>query len=100
MTNDLIALAVAGIAIWLIGVNGAIIYRFWPEGWLTTKLIAVSFLLGYVALSVVIGTPILWVIGVGLGVITLDAVAVAGIWRALYNARGSDDGVLIAYQRR
>jgi hypothetical protein len=90
---------VACLGTWLIGVNCAILYRFWPEKWLTVKMIATSGLLAYCILSVLYGQPAQWRVAVGLAAICLDAGAIAGIWDALRLARAGD-GVLIAYRRR
>lgn len=92
-------LLVACIATFLIGVNLALIYRFWPEPWLITKVVAVSGLLTYISFSVLYGHPAEWRTLVGLAAVLLDCVAMLVIWRAMSRARGGD-GILIAYQRR
>jgi hypothetical protein len=90
---------VAVVSTWLIGVNAAIVYRFWPEKWLTLKIAATSGLLAYCALSALYGTPAQWRLLLGLCAICVDAGAIAGMWDALRIARAGD-GVLIAYRRR
>lgn len=94
-----LGLLVATIATFLIGVNAALVYRFWPEGWLTVKCFAVSGLLLYISLSVLYGTPATWRVAIGLASVLIDTVAVFAIWRALHKA-SEGDGILIAYQRR
>jgi len=95
---NLLAVAVAGLAVFEIGVNAAIIYRFWPEPWLTAKIGAVSLLLLYVCLSVVFGSPG-WRVWVGAVAVGVDMMAVRGVWRALVMAH-QGDGILVAYRRR
>lgn len=95
----LLNIFVAGFAIFEIGVNCAILYRFWPEPWLSSKLLAVSGLLAYAALSVTLGDPDEWRVLIGLLAVALDAVALAGVWKALLSAHRGD-GVLVAYRRR
>lgn len=97
--DTLLEWLVAIIAIWLVGVNCAIIYRFWPEKWLMLKLFASSGLLAYISASMLYGNPGEWRVILGLCAVCLDAGSIFGIWDAMRLAR-KGDGVLIAYRRR
>lgn len=99
MNNAFWLYLVAGIALFLIGTNLALIYRFWPEPWFIVKLVAAMALLAFVALSVVVEEPHTWLVVVGGCVVALDAGALIGIWDGLRGARGGD-GSLVAYRRR
>lgn len=92
-------LLIACVATFLIGINGALIYRFWPEPWFITKCIAVSGLLTYISLSVLYGDPSTWRAFTGLAAVVIDCGAIATIWRALNKAR-TGTGYLLAYKRR
>lgn len=96
---SLLGWLVAIAATFLIGVNAAILYRFFPEKWLTLKVVAVSGLLIYVSLSALYGQPAEWRLLIGLAAVAGDAGAVAGMWDAMRMAR-QGDGVLVAYRRR
>jgi hypothetical protein len=99
VTPGVLNLAVAGASLFLIGVNLAILYRFWPEPWLSAKVLAVSGLLTYVMLSVLLAHPSMWRVTIGLAAVMFDCGAVWGMWSALDTARRGD-GVLVAYRRR
>lgn len=99
LDSSALFLAIAMLATFLVGINMAMVYRFWPESWLISKMIAVSTLLVYVALSVLYGNPAIWRAFVGLFAIGVDFLAIGGIWRALHKAERGD-GVLVAYRRR
>ena len=98
-SNSLLFLTIASVALFLIGVNAAVVYRFWPEPWLVSKLVAVSGLLSYVALSVLYGNPATWRALIGAVAILVDCAAIGGIWHALHKAE-KGEGVLVAYRRR
>lgn len=90
---------VAGMAIFLIGANLGIIYRFWPEAWLVTKMAATAALLAYIAISAVFGHPEEWRLILGVAALLIDTVALLSVYYAMDKTmRG--DGVLVAYRRR
>lgn len=99
MTVQFLSHFTGELAVFLIAVNGAIIWSFWPEPWLSLKLSAVSLLLGYVAATMFAG-PRPWMFCVAFAATVYDSIAVFGIWHGLHRARGSEEGVLIAYRRR
>jgi hypothetical protein len=96
---DVVGALVGCIILILIGMNAAVLYRFWPERWLTIKMVAVSSLLLYILLSVWIGHPDPWRIWLGLGAVLADFWALFVLAKALHHAR-TGEGVLIAYRRR
>jgi uncharacterized membrane protein len=89
----------AMIACFLIGVNSIVLYRFWPEPWLSLKVVAVNALLTYVTLSALLGSPAQWRLAWGLCALLVDCAAAIGLWAALDDSRRGD-GVLVAYRRR
>ena len=89
----------AMVACFLIGVNSTVLYRFWPEPWLSMKIVAVNALLTYITTSALFGAPAQWRLLWGLCALLVDVAAAAGLWQALTDSRHGD-GVLIAYRRR
>jgi len=87
------------ICLVLIGMNLAVLYRFWPERWLTIKMVAVTGLLAYVLLSVSLGNPAEWRIWLGFAAVVGDGYALWTLASAMHAARAGE-GVLIAYRRR
>jgi uncharacterized membrane protein YjjB (DUF3815 family) len=83
----------------LAGMNVAIIYRFWPEPWLVTKLVAVTGLITYLLFSIVFGGITAWLAAFGLVAVLGDIWAIKVLSTALRSARVGD-GILIAYRRR
>lgn len=92
-------IALSFFATFLIGVNAALVYRFWPESWFIMKAIAVSLLLTYVSFSLLYGDSAAWRAAIAVVAILTDFVAIGGVWRAMHKAE-KGDGVLIAYRRR
>jgi hypothetical protein len=83
----------------LLGFNVAIVYRFWPEPWLTMKLIGASSLIGAYLLAVSYGDLSPWLLWVGLAAAALDAGALYTLSAQLQDARRGE-GILVAYKRR
>lgn len=88
VSTNIFFLVVAAVALVEIGCNIAMIETFYASKgrWsypITTKMMAVSLLLAYVALSVVFGNPATWRVWIAAAAVTFDAASIYRLWRAL-----------------
>jgi hypothetical protein len=95
MTHDGLYLLTAAIALFEIGANAALIEKFYGSRGrlrypITGKMIAVSMMLAYMALSVLFGSPPVWRVTIALISVTADGAALIWIWWALRQGRSLD----------
>lgn len=88
ITTNVYFIIVAAVALVEIGANVALIEAFYAGRgrWrypITTKMLAVSLLLAYVALSVMLGNPAPWRVSFAAAAVIADGVAIYRLWDAL-----------------
>lgn len=84
----LLHIVIAGIALFLIGTNISFLLHLSPRlmPWFTFKIVAVTGLLTYVALSVLWGDPSWWRGIIGLVAVVIDMVAIYRMWTSIIEA--------------
>lgn len=87
--NLLLHIVIAGIALFLIGTNVAFLIHLSARlvPWFTFKIVAVTGLLVYVALSVLLGDPTWWRGLIGLAAVVTDSVAIYRMWTNIIEAQ-------------
>lgn len=85
LTDNLLNLFVAGICVFLIGVNVAFVLELWGRlaGWFITKMLGITGLLTYVAFSVLFGNPTAWRVGIAFVAVAIDLLAFVWMYQAV-----------------
>ena len=80
---------VAGIALFLIGANGAFLLHLGARlvPWFTFKIVAVTIMLAYVAASAIWGNPQSLRLGLGFIAVVIDVWALFRMWTNITDAR-------------
>lgn len=101
MTNSLLYLFIAGVAVFLVGINLAFIAELHGKlaGWFTAKLLGVTGLLAYVGLSVLLGDPTFWRALIAFVSVAVDLVAFVWMYGAVQSLRQSGVTGLIPLAR-
>ncbi len=77
ITSNLLYIFIAGVCVFLLGINVAFVIELRRKlaGWFSLKLLGVSGLLAYTMLSVLVGNPSLWRACIAFGAVLVDLVA-------------------------
>ncbi len=77
VTNNLLFLFVGGMCVFLIGINVAFLIELHRQlvGWFVAKLFAVTFMLAYTGLSVLVGDPATWRVCIAFAAVAVDLLA-------------------------
>ena len=82
---DLMCLLGSGMALFLVGANISFMLNLGSRvvAWFRFKVAAITLLLTYVSLSMWVGAPDAWRLGIGFAALVLDVFALVWMWHSI-----------------